>query len=298
METLIGLSFLLMFASVACAAWWLMPDRSRQAIRQRVIAQMPEGNRPTLWGQMAELLAPLNRRLPTGWYYTHVQRRLEAAGLRMSAAHFFAMQQCGLLAGAVICFVLTGSWRVDPFWLGFSLFTGAMLPYLWLGNQVQGRRQTFGRDLPEIVDLLSLCVEAGVDFMNALGRVVKGYRSCPTTEELGLVLQEVRVGKRRRDALRAFATRIQTTEASSFARTLIQADRMGTSIGESLRILSEDMRIQRYQWAERFAQQAPLKMLLPLLFSLAAALIIVAGPILIQFLQGGFTTQFGGGGPQ
>ena len=108
-------------------------------------------------------------------------------------------------------------------------------------------------------------------------------------EELGVVLQEVRVGKRRRDALRAFSVRVQTPEASAFSRTLVQADRMGTGIAEALKVLSEDMRLQRYHWAERFAQQAPLKMLVPLLFSLAAALIIVAGPILGQFLQGGFS---------
>ena len=99
----------------------------------------------------------------------------------------------------------------------------------------------------------------------------------------------MRVGKRRRDALRGFATRLQTPEATSFARTLIQVDRMGTGLAEALKVLSEDMRIQRYHWAERFAQKAPMKMLVPLLFSLAAALIVVAGPILVQFFRGGFS---------
>ena len=96
----------------------------------------------------------------------------------------------------------------------------------------------------------------------------------------------MRVGKRRRDALRAFATRLKCPEASTFARTLIQVDRMGTGLAEALTILSEDMRLQRYHWAERFAQQAPLKMLIPLIFSLGAAMTIVAGPILIQFFRG------------
>ena len=141
------------------------------------------------------------------------------------------------------------------------------------------------------IDLLNLCIDAGIDFMGSLARVVREFRPCPTVEELGLVVQEVRVGKRRRDALQAFSQRVQTPEARSFSRTLRQADRMGTGLGEALKILSEDMRLQRYHWAERFAQQAPLKMLIPLLFSLASALIIVAGPILIQFLHGGFTAM-------
>jgi len=136
------------------------------------------------------------------------------------------------------------------------------------------------------VDLLSLCVGAGGDFMGALNRIVREFRPCPVREELGILLQEVRVGKRRRDALRAFAVRLKCPEASTFARTLIQVDRMGTGLAEALTILSEDMRLQRYHWAERFAQQAPLKMLIPLIFSLGAAMIIVAGPIMIQFFRG------------
>jgi len=134
---------------------------------------------------------------------------------------------------------------------------------------------------------LNLCVGAGSDFMTAMGRIVREFRPCPVRDELGMVLQEVRVGKRRRDALRAFAQRLQTPEASTFARTLIQVDRMGTGLSEALHVLSDDMRVARYHWADRFAQQAPVKMLFPLILSLGAAMIIVAGPILIQFFRGG-----------
>ena len=291
---MLTLSLALLFISAVSLAWALLPDRARRAMRQRVLAEVPEQRRPTPWSGLAGVLSPINRWLPTGWYEAHIRALLDAAGVRLSAIHFLVLQECMAVTGAILYVVLMGTGHLNVGWLSITIVLGAMVPYLWLRNSITSRRRTIARDLPEIVDLLSLCVDAGIDFMNALERVVGEYPPCPTIDELALVMQEVRVGKRRREALRSFAARVQTPEASSFARTLIQADRMGTGIGESLRILSEDMRLQRHHWAERFAQQAPLKMLLPLLFSLAAALIIVAGPILIQFLQGGFTAQFSG----
>src|SRR6185295_12836425 len=213
--------------------------------------------------------------------------KIEAAGLRMTAIQFLVLQEIGAITGLFLYTLLIGFDRMSLPALIVFLLGGFWVPSFWLGQRVNTRKFTISRDLPEIVDLLSLCVDAGLDFMNALNKIVREFRRCPTTEELGIVLQEVRVGKRRRDALRAFSARIQTPETSSFTRTLVQADRMGTGIAEALRVLSEDMRLQRYHWAERFAQQAPMKMLLPLMLSLASALTIVTGPILGQFLSGG-----------
>lgn len=285
-----GTCLALVFGSVALLAWSMMPDVTQREMSQRVLTEIAyQEERPTIWAQLASVLAPLNRYLPTGWYTVHVFKRLEAAGKRMPAMHFFVQQELGAITGLIFYLVFFGMRdHINIGWLSFFTVAGFFIPSLWLGSRIQNRRLSISRDLPELVDLLSLCVDAGLDFMDSLNRVTREFRPCPTTEELNLVIQEVRVGKRRRDALRGFSSRLQVPEASSFSRTLIQADRMGTGITEALRILSEDMRIQRYHWAERFAQQAPLKMLLPLLFSLASALIIVAGPILIQFLNGGF----------
>ncbi len=289
---LVGIGLLFAFASMACLTWALWPDMRSRLVRQRMYHEINVDERPTLLSQLAQMLEPMHRFLPTGWYSTHMRRRLEAAGkARMQPLHFLVLQEMGMIAGLTCYLLMRGLEHVNVGWLALFLAGGFFVPYLWLSSAIQTRRQSISRDLPELVDLLSLCVDAGMDFMNALGRVVKEFRPCSTTEELGIAIQEVRVGKRRRDALRAFSSRVQTPEASSFSRTLIQADRMGTGISEALRILSEDMRIQRYNWAERFAQQAPVKMLLPLLFSLASALIIVAGPILMQFLKGGFSVS-------
>ena len=280
----------LVFVCVACLVLALVPDVSKRLMRQRVLAEVARVEaRPTLLSQLADILAPVNRYLPTGWYSVHVWKRLDAGGMKLLAMHFFVLQEIGAVTGLGLYCVFFKWKHLNVGWLSLFVVLGFIIPYLWLSARIQARRLSIARDLPEVVDLLSLCVDAGLDFMQSLGRIIKEFRRCPTTYELSLVIQEVRVGKRRRDALQAFSQRVQTPEARSFSRTLRQADRMGTGLGEALRILSEDIRIQRYHWAERFAQQAPLKMLIPLLFSLAAALLIVAGPIMMQFLKGGFT---------
>lgn len=285
------MSSVLLFVSVALFVSWLWPDLSQRHIRQRVFTEVGTRAvyRPTILTQVAVLLRPVNRVLPMVRYHNGIGSRLEAAGLHMTSMEFFALQVLGVFASVILYVATIGAGSFSLVWFAVFLCIGCGVPFLWLSNRIQARRQSVSRDLPEVVDLLTLCVDAGLDFMNAMTRIVKEFRHCPTTEELGLVLQEVRVGKRRRDALRSFSSRVQTTEASSFVRTLVQADRMGTGIGEALNVLSEDMRIARYHWAERFAQQAPLKMIIPLLMSLFAALLIVTGPILIQFLRGGFT---------
>lgn len=294
-DVLLTTSLTLLFFSVVLLIWGLLPDIAGRLIRQRVFAELAQDTRPRMFDQIVDLLAPINRYLPTGWYSAGVQRRLQAAGLKLSVMHFLVMQEMGALTGVLVYAITVGT-DLNVVWLSVLVVVGAFIPNVWLGNRISARRMSISRDLPEVVDLLNLCIDAGLDFMSSLARVVREFRLCPTTEELGLLVQEVRVGKRRRDALAAFAHRIQTVEANSFARTLRQADRMGTGLAEALRILSEDMRIQQYHWAERFAQQAPLKMLVPLLFSLGSALLIVAGPIMGEFLKGGGlgASPFGG----
>ena len=288
---MVTLGLVLLFLSVGLLTWSLLPNASKRLIRRRVFAQMAGEERLTMLGQLGDMLQPINRWLPTTWYADRSRRRLEAGGVRVSPLHFLVLQEIGALFGFIVYMVLLGLEHPNLVWMAGFTLGGFLVPSFWLSNHIATRRMTISRDLPEVVDLLSLCVDAGVDFMNSLGRIAQEFRRCATTEELGILIQEVRVGKRRRDALKSFSARIQTPDASSFSRSLIQADRMGTGISEALRVLSEDMRLQRYHWAERFAQQAPLKMLVPLLFSLASALIIVAGPIMGQFLQGGFTGQ-------
>jgi tight adherence protein C len=114
--------------------------------------------------------------------------------------------------------------------------------------------------------------------------------------ELNTLLQEINVGKTRRDALRSLADKYKLPDLSTFSRTLIQADKMGTSVSEALTMLAEDMREARYRRGEQLAMKAPMKLLVPLLFFIFPVVgVLVAGPIFLQFMLNSPMQQLTGG---
>ena len=167
---------------------------------------------------------------------------------------------------------------------GMCLAFGYLIPDWWLKSRTKKIKEELVRDLPDTVDLLALCVNAGLDFMMALKYLVEKSKPTMIMNELAIMMQEINVGKPRREALRSFAKKYELPDISTFARTLIQADRMGTSVSEALNILSEDMRETRLRRGEAVALKAPLKMLIPLLlFIFPVVGILVAGPIFLEF---------------
>lgn len=169
---------------------------------------------------------------------------------------------------------------------GMCLAIGYLAPDWWLKGRIKKIKEELVRDLPDTVDLLALCVNAGLDFMMALKYLVEKSKPSMIMNELAIMMQEINVGKPRREALRSFSKKYELPDISTFARTLIQADRMGTSVSEALNILSEDMRETRLRRGEAVALKAPLKMLIPLLlFIFPVVGILVAGPIFLEFFQ-------------
>jgi len=197
----------------------------------------------------------------------------------------FLLIKLGLVLGLMFFF-----WKVTPVDLKFLAIVGAILvgymgPEIILKGRIAEIKSQMVKDLPDTVDLLGLCVNAGLDFMMALKWVVD--KSVPNyiVQEMDNILQEISVGKPRRDALRDLAKRYDLPDLSTFARTLIQADKMGTSISDALNMLSEDMRLARYRRGEAMAMKAPLKMLVPLLFFIFPVVFILVGaPIFLDFI--------------
>ena len=143
--------------------------------------------------------------------------------------------------------------------------------------------------MPYGIDLLTLAVEAGLDFTAALAKVVEKGPKGPLAEELSLAIRELRMGKTREDALRQLARRVDLPPLTSFVQALVQADRMGTPLGRVLRVLSTQMRVERTQRAEKLAHEAPVKLVLPLVFFIFPTLFLVLfGPIGYQFFGGSF----------
>jgi tight adherence protein C len=219
---------------------------------------------------------------------------LNAGGLDgLTAEEFMALQEVAFIAfvifGGILINFLRGSMGMDVGWswlVVFALF-GLLFPEIWLRDQVAKRHFKITRELPYNLDLLTLSVEAGLDFQAAVDTVVKKGRQGPLTGEFSLMLKEMRMGKTRQEALRGISERVGLAPLSSFVAALIQADRMGTSLGKVLRIQSTQLRIERTQRAEKLANEAPVKMLFPLIACIFPTVFLVLfSPIIFQFVFG------------
>ena len=176
----------------------------------------------------------------------------------------------------------------QPLILLFSVLVGFYIPDVFLNGKVRGIKEEIGRMLPEAVDLLSLCVGAGLNFITAMRWVINKSKPHPLMQQFRTILEEINIGKSRTEALRDMSKRIGSPDVTSFTRILIQTDKLGTPVEEAFKIISDDMRMRRFHRGERQAMKAPMKMLIPLIFCiLPIILIIIGGPILLKFMKGG-----------
>jgi tight adherence protein C len=173
--------------------------------------------------------------------------------------------------------IRTGTLKALLFAAGGALL-GFFLPVMFLSSRIQRRQNTIIKAMPDALDLLTVCVEAGLGFDQAMAKVAEKWEN-----ELSLaferVLQEIRLGKLRREALRDMADRMDIPDMTSFVAAIIQADQLGVSMGKVLRIQSDQMRIKRRQRAEKKAHEAPVKMLIPMAFLIFPSIyIVLLGP--------------------
>ncbi|MDD4908713.1 MAG: type II secretion system F family protein [Candidatus Omnitrophica bacterium] len=222
-----------------------------------------------------------------------IRRRLIKAGLPMGVLEFLSFKVLAIIFVPAVALIFLSGNLPKNMVFAVSLLVGFFIPEMWLNQKIGKRLHNIRRDLPNIIDLLNLCVSGGMDFMLAVNRVVKDLKPCDLTRELGEVYRETQVGKSRREALKNFGWRVDMPEVHSFVRTLIQADRMGTPMSEALNVQAEEMRVRRFQMGESMALKAPIKLLFPLFaFILPVVMIIVGGPIILQFSRGGINFGF------
>ena len=200
---------------------------------------------------------------------------------------------CALVCAALPWGLFTLARAPLPKLLLFTVLFGALgfyMPSIWLGRKIKQRQKEIIRALPDALDLLTISVEAGLGFDAAMSKVTEKWDN-QLSQAFARTLSEIRMGKARKEALRDMADRAEVSELTSFVAAIIQADQLGVSIARVLRIQSEQMRIRRRQRAEEAAQQAPIKMLIPLVFLIfPSVLVVLLGPAIPRLRE-----VFGGG---
>lgn len=167
--------------------------------------------------------------------------------------------------------------------IGFAL--GYMLPVIWLGRRITARKKAITKALPDALDLLCISVEAGLAFDLALQRVTDKWDD-ELSREFKRVLKDMQLGRTRREALKDLAERTGVDDVQTFTAAVIQADQLGVSMAKILRIQSDQMRVRRRQRAEELAQQAPIKMLFPMVFLIFPALfVVILGPAVPRIIS-------------
>ncbi|MDR3559885.1 MAG: type II secretion system F family protein [Negativicutes bacterium] len=186
----------------------------------------------------------------------------------------------GLFTGALT--TLGGGLALGP--AVIALVVGAAIPVLSLNQKIAARKKSIQRDLPDVLDLLTVSIEAGLGFDGALAKLAEKMKGA-LVDEFGRTLQEMRIGVPRRDALHAMGQRCEVSDLSLFTAALVQADQLGVSLGNVLRVQSTAMREKRRQRAQEKAMKAPVKMLLPLvMFIFPAIFVVVLGPAAIRIV--------------
>jgi tight adherence protein C len=197
----------------------------------------------------------------------------------------------------LVAFFLASSYSVNLFLpVALAALVGFITPDLWLRNRVRARQRRIVWSLPDFMDLLLVCVEAGLGLDQAMARVGHELRTAhyDVSDELRIYGLEVNAGSSRAQALRNLAGRTGVEGLRSFSAMLIQSDRFGTSVGRTLRIFSQDLRLRRRQAAEEAAAKLTVKLVIPLiLFIFPAVLVVTAGPAVIAIVRTLFGTLSG-----
>jgi tight adherence protein C len=244
--------------------------------------------------QAQSLLLSLGKLLPSAKKgkspSSQASRMMARAGIRrVGAAGMLRGAKLILTPGLVALVYFTGLYQYNPFTIPIlAALAGFFLPDFWLTHRIRNRQKMIRRGLADALDLLVICVEAGLALDQALLRVAQELRIThpALSEELDLVTAEMRLGKSRIEALRELATRTGVEDIKGLVAMLIQTDRFGTSIAQSLRVHADDLRSKRRQRAEEAAAKTTVKMVPPLVFFIFPALfVVILGPAVIAIMR-------------
>ena len=256
-----------------------------QPFSQRVIVPMVEA-----LSKVAQRFTPANT-----LESTRLKLALAGIGHKVKAAQFLGYRAgAALLLGTSSLLVVFASslpfgQRLLIILVAFMM--GYLLPGVWLGSKISARQEEIIKALPDALDLLTICIEAGLGFDASMQKVAEKWDNA-LSRAFQRTVHEMQLGKLRREALRSMAASMDVADMTTFTAAIIQADQLGVSMAKVMRIQSDTMRMKRRQRAEEKARQAPVKMMLPLVFLIfPTILIVLLGPAILLIKDSG---MFGG----
>ncbi len=282
-----GLGLLCIFAGIFAFLYALLPGEKQREAKRRFEEQTTPGESTrfiNVFRPLFPIFRPIADILPLERYKRSARKLTITANLdrELSVTDFLCFQMVCLLLFGLMGFMLWKDWFA-------ALLLGAMgvgYPYLWLWEKKRTRQREIALSMPNVVDMLSLSVEAGLDFLASVRRIAEVSRDKdPFIQELSYMYQNIKLGMSTEEALVTMAERVDIQEMYSFTSILVQAQKMGSSIANVLRSQAERMRQQRFTKAERMGAVAAQKLLIPMMLCIFPILfIIIFGPYLLKFI--------------
>ncbi len=238
-------------------------------------------------------LAEFFSRLSPSKSKAEAELKMELAGRPngWGATEFFGVRVFVALLLGVLLFLITllsSGFEIALLIGGLGLLIGFVLPIFWLRSKTRARQTEIVKALPDALDLLTIAVEAGMGFDGAMQKLADKWDN-HLAKGFSKVIQEVRLGVLRRDALKRMEETMGVPDVTTFVAAIIQAEQLGVSMAKILRVQSEQMRIKRRQRAQEMANKAPIKMLFPMVFLIFPALfIILLGPAVLIIMETNF----------
>jgi tight adherence protein C len=238
-----------------------------------------------------QIFKPLGEMIPRSpEEMSRQERRLVTAGFRRKDAPvLFYGVKIALAIFLLIAFTAAGKLGNNPIlWVLIAILFGAMIPDFWMSRRIRRRKENIQLAIPDALDLTVVCVEAGLGLDQSLMRIGQEIRPIhrDLSDELRLLNLEVSAGKTRAQSLRNLANRTEVDDLKALVAVLIQTDRFGTSVAQSLRVFSDSLRVKRRQRAEERAAKTTIKMIPPLVFFIMPAIfVVVLGPAVITIVQ-------------
>lgn len=283
------LGYLLFFGSVLLLVYILASDTKSMNGAHQTLAddfEIPEEAQFVLkFRPFYRIFAPIVEKLPLPAYKGRMKRYAVTAGIEGQVS---GEDMIGFQITMMLLFTAMGAIYFNSFFgILISTIIGLIYPYLWLAEKKKQRQEKIRLSMPDIIDMLSLSVEAGLSFNAAVQKVCDVYRhdKDPFVVELYLMDQNIKLGRSRDEALKIMADRVDLMELDSFTSILIQANKMGSSIADTLKAQAERMRAERFLNAEKIGAQASQKLLIPMMiFIFPVIFIVIFGAYIIQLV--------------